>query len=92
MFENARYEDPHFGFTNFTVWGAIDAVGWASYNRAGLVERWLYKHSVSPAEYAARVALRCLWRLQREVPVEGGNERGREGILEVLRESLDTLG
>jgi len=90
-FEKACFEDPHIAFTTYHIWGRIDPVGWGPLNRAGLVERWLYKHNVSRKGFAPRVALRCLWRLQREHPVEGDTRGGREGILEVLRESLDAV-
>ena len=90
-FEKACFEDPHIAFTTYHIWGRIDPVGWGPLNRTGLVERWLYKHNVSRKEFAPRVALRCLWRLQREHPVEGDARGGREGILDVLRESLDAM-
>jgi hypothetical protein len=90
-FDKACFEDPHITLTIYNIWGRIDPVGWGPLNRAGLVERWLYKHNVSSKEFAPRVALRCLWRLQREHPVEGDTRGGREGILDVLRESLDAM-
>lgn len=87
QFQKACFEDPHVGFTIYKIWGPIDPVGWGPLNRAGLVERWLYRHNVSREEFAPRIVLRCLWRLQREYAVEGENP-GRDGILEVLRENL----
>ena len=90
-FDKACFEDPHVGLTIYHIWGRIDPVGWGPLNRTGLVERWLYKHNVSRKEFAPRVALRCLWRLQREVPVEGDTGGGREGILDVLRENLAAM-
>jgi hypothetical protein len=87
QFQKACFEDPHVGFTIYKIWGPIDPVGWGPLNRAGLVERWLYRHNVSREEFAPRIALRCLWRLQREHAVEGDNP-GRDGILNVLRENL----
>jgi len=88
-FTGACLEDPHIGFAKFIIWG-FDSYGWGS--KGGLVERYLYAQDVSRSEFASRLALRCLWRLQRDTSVAGEKDAfQREAILEVLEASLMSL-
>jgi hypothetical protein len=73
----------------FIIWG-FDRYGWGS--KGGLVERYLYAHDVSRSDFASRLALRCLWRLQRDTSVAGERDAfQREAIVEVLEASLASL-
>ena len=59
---------------------------------AGLVERYLYHHGVTRRAFAPRLALRCLYRLQRETSVSGKEDRFyRQAILKVLDSALEEL-
>jgi len=88
-FAGACFEDPYIGFAKFIIWG-FDSFGWGS--KGGLVERYLYTQDVSRSEFAPRLALRCLWRLQRDTSVASEKDAfQREAILKVLRASLMAL-
>jgi hypothetical protein len=88
-FAGACFEDPLIGFAKFIIWG-FDRYGWGS--KGGLVERYLYAHDVSRSDFASRLALRCLWRLQRDTSVAGERDAfQREAIVEVLEASLASL-
>lgn len=90
-FTGACFEDPHIGFAKFVIW-AFDSYGWGAGARGGLVERYLYTQDVSHSEFAPRLALRCLWRLQRDSSVAGERDAfQREAILSVLRHALAGL-
>ncbi len=102
LFERSCFEDPHIQFAKYKYWG-FD-LGWAPFERAGLVARWLYEQNVSKAAFAPRLALRCLYRLQECIPVEGGKrsdprpdeeqswDRERAACLSFLRSSLEAMG
>jgi len=45
----ACFEDPHVRFPKYKVW-QLDNVGWGPFNRAGLVERYLYEQNLSKAD------------------------------------------
>ncbi|MFL7809721.1 MAG: aminoglycoside phosphotransferase family protein [Anaerolineae bacterium] len=91
-FTGACFEDPHIGFAKFVIW-AFDSYGWGPGARAGLVERYLYAQDVSRSEFAPRLALRCLWRLQRDTSVTGREDAfQREAIVNVLQHALAGLG
>lgn len=62
-FEMACFEDPHYGFAKYRVYDMFP------FHQAGLVERYLEAQGLSEAEFAPRVAVRCLWTLQREIPI-----------------------
>jgi thiamine kinase-like enzyme len=90
-FTGACFEDPHISFAKFVIW-AFDSYGWGPGARAGLVERYLYAQNVSRSEFAPRLSLRCLWRLQRDTSVTGREDAfQRDAIVEVLREALASL-
>jgi aminoglycoside phosphotransferase len=90
-FTGACFEDPLVGFAKFVIW-AFDTLGWGVGSRAGLVERYLYSQDLSRSDFAPRLVLRCLWRLQRDTSV--ANEQDaycRQAMLSVLRESFGSL-
>jgi hypothetical protein len=92
-FARACFEDPHIQFAKYKIW-EIDEVGWKPFARAGFVERYLYEQNVSKREFAIRLALQCLWRLQEAIPVAGEDSqwgRERESCLTLLESSLDLL-
>jgi hypothetical protein len=90
-FTGACFEDPHVGFAKFFIW-SFDAIGWGTGARAGLVERYLYSRDVSHSEFAPRLAVRCLYRLQRDTSVEGEQDVFyRQAIVKVLHTALDSL-
>jgi hypothetical protein len=90
-FACACFEDPHVSMSKFAVWG-FDEVGWGTGVKAGLVERYLYQRNVSRSAFAPRLALRCLYRLQREISVAGeADARYREAVLATLGESLAAM-
>jgi hypothetical protein len=60
-FEYAAFEDPLIGMPKFQFWA--DDSGWVLASQTGLVERYLYKHRVSPEAFAIRVLLRGLTHL-----------------------------
>ncbi|MHB8597644.1 MAG: aminoglycoside phosphotransferase family protein [Ktedonobacteraceae bacterium] len=65
-FPGACFEDPHVGMAKYWTYS------WYPLDRAGIVERYLEQVHLSFAEFAPRLALRCLWTLQREIAVTGG--------------------
>lgn len=87
-FEQARFEDPHYGFAKYLVYD-MDPL-----NDAGLVEHYLDRSGVSKREFAPRMAVRCLWTLQREVAVRGGNQKMaqyRTAVLELLHAATSEI-
>lgn len=59
-FEHSCLEDPHIGFAKFVLW-ADDSFGWATGAKAGLVEKYLFKHNIRPCDFYCRVVLRGLY-------------------------------
>jgi hypothetical protein len=87
----ACFEDPYIGFTKFIIWG-YDSYGWGTGVKTGLVERYLYAHNLSRVDFAPRLALHCLWRLQREISVCGdADAEYREAVLKVLEQALKDI-
>lgn len=62
------FEDPHIGMAKYWT------CGWYPLDKAGIVERYLDEQHLSFAEFAPRLAIRCLWTLQREIAVSGGED------------------
>ena len=90
-FGGACFEDPYVGFTKFIIWG-FDSYGWGTGVKTGLVERYLYAHNLSRADFAPRLALRCLWRLQREISVSSEADAPyRNAVVKVLEEALQDI-
>jgi aminoglycoside phosphotransferase len=91
-FENARFEDPHIGFSKFLIWG-LDDFGWGTGSKAGLVERYLYTQDVSRREFLPRLMLRCLRHLLDEVSFYGAEHAPeRDHMLRILEDSMLALG
>lgn len=67
-FTGACFEDPHVGMAKYWT------CSWYPLDRAGIVERYLEQVHLSFAEFAPRLALRCLSTLQREIAVIGGED------------------
>jgi aminoglycoside phosphotransferase len=85
-FSWACFEDPHVGFAKCWIYDFFP------FNKAGLVERYLDRQSLTRAEFAPRVALRCLWTLQREIAVAGGDTGYRDHVLRLLGEAIAAPG
>jgi len=87
----ACFEDPHIGFAKYWLYD------WFPLNKAGLIERYLETQGLSQADFAPRLAVRCLWTLQREIPVADADgvtdyTRYRDRVLGFLRGALHELG
>lgn len=65
-FEFGCFEDPLIGLPKFLFWA--DDRGWSLGTKVGLVEKYLYRHRVPPAEFQVRVALRGLTHLHDTTP------------------------
>jgi hypothetical protein len=65
-FEFGCFEDPLIGLPKFQFWA--DDSGWSLAAQVGLVERFLYRHHVTPAAFMVRVALRGLTHLHDTTP------------------------
>jgi hypothetical protein len=90
-FGGACFEDPHVGFAKFVIW-SFDRLGWGTGAQAGLVERTLYSRDVSRSEFAPRLALRCLYRLQRDCSVADEQDAFyRQAVWRVLDAALEDL-
>jgi len=87
-FGRACFEDPHTHFAKYKVWES-DEVGWKPFNRAGLVERYLYSQDVSKSQFASRIALECLREVQKVTPAT--TDGGTEFALSLLQDSLASL-
>jgi len=88
-FSLACFEDPYIGFARY--WTS----DWFPLNKAGLVEGALAAHNRTLDDFAPRLALRCLWTLQREIPVVAGGHHYaayRALQLRLLQNALARLG
>jgi aminoglycoside phosphotransferase (APT) family kinase protein len=85
-FEYACFEDPTIGFAKFFLW-ADDADGWGAGAKAGLVERYLYTHQVSPAAFLVRLVLRGLSHMQDTSPTDPPRF-----MLQVITDAVHRLG
>jgi aminoglycoside phosphotransferase (APT) family kinase protein len=87
-FELARFEDPHYGVAKYRVYDI------APLHKAGFVERYLDSLRLSQADFAPRLAVRCLWTLQREISpddLDADDAYGRH-VLQILRQALRDTG
>jgi hypothetical protein len=89
-FALSRFEDPHIGYAKYWTYD------WYPLNRAGLVERYLEWNDLTMRDFAPRLAVRCLWTLQREIPLAGipGHPyytAYRTRILELLASAAELL-
>lgn len=81
-FSWACFEDPHIGFAKYWTYDWFPA---------GLIERYLYKNNLHPQEFAPRLALRCLWTLQRELEsptINPSTNWYRENLLGLLKHAM----
>lgn len=67
-FTGACFEDPHVGMALYWIYS------WYPLDRAGIVERYLEQHHLSFADFAPRLAVRCLRTLQQQIAVIGGED------------------
>lgn len=65
-FELGCFEDPLIDLPKFHFWS--DDRGWSLGAQVGLVERFLYRHQVTPTAFMVRVALRGLTHLHDTTP------------------------
>lgn len=87
-FEHACFEDPLLGFAKFVVW-ANDDWGWGAGQKVGLVERVLYRHNATRAEFLPRLLLRCLQSLpDADTVPQYGEESPQAATLRVLAETM----
>jgi aminoglycoside phosphotransferase len=87
-FARARFEDPYYGFAKYWTYDL------RPFSNAGAIARGLEERGVSPTKLALRLAIACLWTLQREVPVRGHEKAFgsyREHLWRLLRQSLAHL-
>jgi aminoglycoside phosphotransferase (APT) family kinase protein len=86
-FELACFEDPHYGVAKYRVYDM------APLNKAGFVERYLNAHHLSETDFAPRLAVRCLWTLQREISIPSHDVDNSYGyhVIQLLREALRHL-
>ncbi len=84
-FEHACFEDPYIGFAKFFLW-ADDDYGWGAGAKAGLVERYLFKHQVAPSEFLVRLILRGLSYLHQIDPMDAPPY-----MLQVITEAVGSL-
>jgi aminoglycoside phosphotransferase (APT) family kinase protein len=86
----ACFEDPQIGYAKYWTYD------WFPFNKAGLVERYLARNGLTMAEFAPRLAIRCVWTLQREIPVadvpgQWEHTAYRDRVLGLLGQALDYL-
>lgn len=67
-FTGACFEDPHVGMAMYWIYS------WYPLDRAGIVERYLEQHHLSFADFAPRLAVRCLRTLQQQIAIVGGED------------------
>ena len=83
-FEYSAFEDPLIGLPKFLFWA--DDSGWSLGAQVGLVERYLYRHRVTPAEFAVRVVLRGLTHLHDCSP-----DNPPKRMVGVIEHAIETL-
>lgn len=90
------FEDPHIGMAMYPIYC------WNPFDQAGIVERYLEQQHLSFADFAPRLALRCLRTLQESLPVCGGEEvrdewgfeslaEHRQRVLGLLKRAMDAM-
>jgi aminoglycoside phosphotransferase len=90
------FEDPHISMAMYWIYC------WDPYDQAGIVERYLEQQRLSFADFAPRLALRCLRTLQENLPVRGGEEVRdewdfesladyRQRVLGLLKRAIDAM-
>jgi thiamine kinase-like enzyme len=71
-FTGACFEDPHVGMAMYWIYS------WYPLDRAGMVEHYLERQRLSFADFAPRLAVRCLRTLQQQIAVIGGEDQRNE--------------
>lgn len=56
-----------------------------------MVERYLNINNLSESDFAPRLAVRCLWTLENEIPVSESNRDYGRHVLRLLDNSLKLL-
>jgi hypothetical protein len=90
------FEDPHISMAMYWIYC------WNPFDQAGIVQRYLQQQRLSFADFAPRLALRCLRTLQENLPVRGGEDRrdewdfeslaaSRQRLLGLLKRAMDTM-
>ncbi len=81
-FEYASFQDYLYGFAKYPIYDLHPL------NKGGMIEQLLQTQAISFADFAPRLALACLWTLQREIPVDGGESNYRTHVLALLARAL----
>jgi hypothetical protein len=77
--------DPYYGFAKYWVYDM------QPFHGEGVIARGLEAWGVAERQLALRLAIRCLWTLQREVPLTGHEARTgryRDRPRDLLQQSL----
>ena len=75
-FTGACFEDPHIGMAMYWIYS------WYPLDKGGIVERYLEQQHLSFADFAPRLAIRCLRTLQQQIAVTGGEDIRNENDFE----------
>lgn len=67
-FTGACFEDPHIGMAMYWIYS------WYPLDKAGIIEHYLKQQHLSFADFAPRLAIRCLRTLQQQIAVTGGED------------------
>ncbi len=85
-FEAACFEDPHYGFAIYPVYDIYPLY------KAGFIQQYLQHAGLSEREFAPRLALRCLWKLQHGIEPDNEHNGYRDYLLGLLSDSLEKMG
>lgn len=81
----ACFEDPHIGFAKYWTYDWFPS---------GMIEHYLYVNRIGAHEFAPRLALRCLWTLQRETEppyVDARTSWYRDNLLGLLEMAMSSF-
>ncbi len=81
----ACFEDPHIGFAKYWTYDWFPV---------GMIEHYLYVNNLGPKEFAPRLALRCLWTLQRDIEAPQVDQRSnwhRDNLLGLLQNAMNAF-
>lgn len=67
-FTGACFEDPHIGMAMYWIYS------WYPLDKASIVERYLEHQHLTFADFAPRLAIRCLRTLQQQIAITGGED------------------
>lgn len=85
-FESACLEDPHYGFAIYPLYDIYPLY------KAGFLKKYLRHAGLSAREFAPRLALRCLWKLQHGIEPDNPHNGYRDYLLGLLSDSLARIG